>query len=63
MYLSERRARSTMQYIIKKGGISKSRITGRGYGETALVNDCTNNKKCSEEQHQQNRRSEFIVIK
>ncbi|WP_247672749.1 OmpA family protein [Aquimarina sp. MMG016] len=62
MYLSERRAKSTIKYIVEKGGIDKSRVTGRGYGETALVNSCTNDADCNEEQHQQNRRSEFIVI-
>ncbi|MEW7290745.1 OmpA family protein [Aquimarina sp. 2304DJ70-9] len=62
MYLSERRAQSTIKYIVKKGGIKASRVTGRGYGETNLVNDCGNNKKCSNDEHQLNRRSEFIVV-
>jgi outer membrane protein OmpA-like peptidoglycan-associated protein len=66
MALSERRANSTMDWLINNG-ISKSRLTGRGYGETQLVNDCncepTNNSDCTEEQHQANRRSEFIVTK
>ena len=62
MYLSERRARSTIKYIIEKGGIDASRISGRGYGETSLINPCANNVDCSEEQHQLNRRSEFIII-
>lgn len=62
MYLSERRAKSTMKYIMEKGGIDPSRITGRGYGETNLVNTCENGIQCDENEHQQNRRSEFIVI-
>ncbi|GAA3520516.1 OmpA family protein [Aquimarina addita] len=62
MLLSERRAQSTMKYIREKGGIDRARITGRGYGETTLINDCSNNVKCSEAQHQANRRSEFIVV-
>lgn len=65
MALSERRAKSTMDWLVKKG-ISRDRLTGRGYGESKLVNDCgcepTNDSNCSEEQHQQNRRSEFIVL-
>lgn len=65
MALSERRAKSTMDWLVKKG-ISRDRLTGRGYGESKLVNDCgcepTNDSPCSEEQHQQNRRSEFIVL-
>ena len=61
--LSQRRNVSTKNWIIKKGGISASRLTGRGYGETQLVNGCSDGVKCSEEEHQQNRRSMFIVTK
>ena len=65
MALSERRAKSTINWLVKKG-IAKDRLTGRGYGESQLVNDCgcepTNDSPCSEEQHQQNRRSEFIIL-
>lgn len=61
--LSDKRAKSTVEYIINVGGIDKSRISGAGYGETQLVNDCGNESNCSEEDHQLNRRSEFIVIK
>jgi len=60
--LSDKRAKSTVAYIISQG-IDRNRISGAGYGETQLVNDCGNNSKCTEEQHQLNRRSEFIVIK
>jgi outer membrane protein OmpA-like peptidoglycan-associated protein len=59
--LSDRRAKSTVAYIISRG-INASRISGQGYGETELVNNCDNNSDCTEEQHQLNRRSEFIVI-
>ncbi len=59
--LSEDRANSTMAYIISKG-IDPSRISGKGYGETQLVNKCTNGVKCSESEHQANRRTEFVVI-
>jgi len=62
MYLSERRARSTIKYIIEKGRIKASRISGRGYGETALVNNCTNTVDCTDQEHQLNRRSEFIIM-
>ncbi len=60
--LSDKRAKSTVAYIVEQG-ISKSRISGKGYGETQLVNKCSNGVKCTEEEHQLNRRSEFIVIK
>ena len=60
--LSERRAKATKDYLIYKG-IKASRLTGRGYGETKLINNCANNVNCSEEEHALNRRSEFIVVK
>ena len=61
MRLSEDRASSTMAYIISKG-INPNRISGTGYGETQLINKCTNGVKCSEAEHQANRRTEFVVI-
>ncbi|SEM27554.1 Outer membrane protein OmpA [Aquimarina amphilecti] len=60
--LSERRAKSTIKYIVERGGIDPSRITGRGYGESSLVNECDNTTNCNEKQHQENRRSEFILL-
>ncbi|WP_298500460.1 OmpA family protein [uncultured Algibacter sp.] len=60
--LSNRRNKSTIAYIIEKGGVSAARITGQGYGETRLTNRCSNGVKCSKEEHQDNRRSEFIVV-
>lgn len=60
LQLSERRAQSTVQYVISKG-IAKDRISGKGFGETKPVVDCGAN--CTEEQFQQNRRSEFIIVK
>lgn len=60
--LSSRRNSSTKNWIIEKGGISRNRISGNGYGETQLVNRCSNGVKCSKEEHQENRRSEFIIV-
>jgi len=64
--LSDRRAKSSASYIISKG-INKSRIYGKGYGESQLVNGCECEGKyavpCSEEQHQMNRRTEFVIVK
>jgi len=59
--LSERRAKSSLEWIIDKG-IEASRITGQGYGETQLVNKCSNGVRCSEAEHQLNRRTEFIIV-
>ena len=58
--LSDRRAKSTMAWLVKNG-VEANRLTGKGYGETQLVNKCADNVKCSEEEHQANRRSEFII--
>ena len=58
--LSDRRAKSTIEWLVQNG-VAKNRLTGRGYGETQLVNRCSDNVKCTEEEHQMNRRSEFIV--
>jgi len=58
--LSDRRAKSTINWLIKNG-VSPDRLTGKGYGEYQLVNQCTDGVNCTEEQHQMNRRSEFII--
>lgn len=62
LWLSQKRANSAVQYIISRG-IDKSRITGKGYGETQLLNGCSNGVKCSDAMHQLNRRTEFKVIR
>ena len=58
--LSDNRAKSTINWLVKNG-VDPSRLTGKGYGETQLVNQCADDVKCSEEEHQLNRRSEFII--
>lgn len=66
MSLSQKRARSSADYIISKG-IGKDRITTKGYGETKLINKCECEGDrvvpCTEEEHQMNRRTEFMIIK
>ena len=59
MNLSNRRAKSTVQYIISKG-IAKERISGQGYGESEPKVKCD---KCTEEEHAKNRRSQFLIVK
>lgn len=61
--LSQRRADAAVHYIVSVGGIDKNRITAKGYGETKLVNGCSNDVSCTIEQHQQNRRTEFKITK
>lgn len=62
--LSDKRAKSTRDYIISRG-IPSSRIESAiGYGEDQLLNDCKEGwkSKCGEEDHQKNRRSYFYIV-
>lgn len=59
--LSKRRAKSAMEYLIKKG-IDPNRLTWKGYGETTLVNACANGVSCPDEVHEENRRTTFKVL-
>jgi outer membrane protein OmpA-like peptidoglycan-associated protein/tetratricopeptide (TPR) repeat protein len=59
--LSQRRSESAVSYIINSG-IAKTRIVAKGYGETKLINRCADGVQCSEEEHQQNRRTEFMIV-
>ena len=58
--LSGKRAQSTRLYLIEKG-IAKERIAAKGYGESNLKNKCADGVPCAQEEHQLNRRSEFII--
>ena len=61
--LSDRRAKASRDYIISQG-IDASRIESAiGYGEETLLNGCVYGVECSEEEHELNRRSEFIIVK
>jgi len=60
--LSDKRAHAAVDYLIASG-IKKERLTWKGYGETVLVNGCKNDVECTDEEHQENRRTEFKVKK
>lgn len=60
--LSERRAQASAAYI-KARITNPERITGKGYGETRLFNECADGVECSKEKHQENRRTEFIIVR
>jgi outer membrane protein OmpA-like peptidoglycan-associated protein len=60
--LTSKRAKSAVDYIIKKG-IGSFRIKSKGYGESKLVNQCKDGVECSEDEHQKNRRTEFKITK
>ncbi len=59
--LSDRRAASTIEYIISHG-INASRITAKGYGESQPVNRCVDGVRCSNAEHAENRRTEFVIL-
>ncbi len=59
--LSTKRAKSAVAYILKQG-IDTKRIIAAGYGESKLVNGCKDGKPCTEEEHQQNRRTEIKIL-
>lgn len=60
--LSEQRAKSSRDYLIKKGIHPDRIVSAKGFGETKLLNECGDGISCSEAAHQLNRRSEFIVL-
>ena len=66
MTLSDQRAKSSATYIMSKG-FDKSHISGKGFGESKLINNCKCEGKvisnCSEDEHAQNRRTEFKIVK
>ena len=59
--LSENRAKSVKEYIVSRG-IEANRIISKGYGEMQLTNQCKSFVKCTSEEHQANRRTEFRII-
>jgi outer membrane protein OmpA-like peptidoglycan-associated protein len=59
--LSQNRANASVDYVVSQG-ISRDRISGKGYGESKLLNECADGVKCSEDQHSINRRTEMKVI-
>lgn len=61
--LSDRRAKSTREYIISQGIDAKRIESANGFGESQLINNCADGVSCSEAEHQLNRRSEFIITK
>jgi len=60
--LSDRRAAVVKQYLVKKG-VASSRIITHGFGETQLLNQCSDGVECTEEQHQVNRRVDIKIVK
>lgn len=61
-YLSDQRAKATRAYLISQGIEARRIESAIGYGEERLLNDCDGSVRCTREQHQRNRRSEFIIV-
>ena len=59
--LSQRRAESAVKYL-RKNGIDKKRMKPVGYGEKRILNHCKNRVPCTDDEHRQNRRTEFKII-
>jgi len=59
--LSQNRAQSVVDYLVSRG-ISRDRMIAKGYGESQLINRCSDGVDCSEAEHQENRRTEFTVL-
>jgi len=59
--LSDKRAAAVVSYLVEKG-IRKERLYSKGYGESRLINGCSDQVKCTEEEHALNRRTEFRLI-
>ena len=60
--LSIKRATTISDYIVSKG-VNSKRIIANGFGETFLINNCTDESTCSDDDHRVNRRTEFKLIK
>lgn len=59
--LSDKRAKAAVDYLASKG-IGKKRLQFRGFGESKLLNHCKDDVDCTEAEHQENRRTEFVVV-
>ncbi len=59
--LSDRRAKSTRDYLFTRGITNKRIVSANGFGESQILNRCTNGVKCSDQEHQDNRRSKFLI--
>ncbi len=60
--LSQRRAESVVEYLVRYGKIDEKRLTAQGYGEGKLVNRCADGVQCAEDEHQVNRRTELKIL-
>ena len=62
MVLSEKRAKSAVDFLVYEKHINRNRISAKGYGESVLVNGCDDSKYCTEKKHLENRRTEIEIV-
>lgn len=62
LWLSERRVKRTVDFLVGLG-VGSERLNASGLGEEELANHCDDNVRCTEEEHLENRRSEFKIVK
>ena len=61
MALSDKRANAAAEYLFSKG-ITRDRITAKGFGDTMPVNNCIKGARCTEDEYKVNRRTEFKIL-
>ena len=59
--LSHNRTNSIVEYLTAHG-IKKDRLVSKWFGEVRLTNKCSDGVKCTEAEHQLNRRTEFRIL-
>ncbi|MBS9461712.1 OmpA family protein [Flagellimonas sp. 389] len=59
--LSQKRADSVKEYLVSKG-IDENRVIAKGYGESEPIVECKTVDACTEEDHEWNRRCEFVIV-
>jgi len=62
LQLSDRRAKATRDYLFSQGIGTERVLSATGFGESRLLNHCTDGVRCSDEEHELNRRSDFIIL-
>ena len=60
--LSQKRSDSVKEFLIKNG-IEPNRLVSKGYGESQPLVTCKTVADCTEEDHEWNRRCEFVIVK
>ena len=60
--LSQQRAQAAVDHILSSPWVESNRLKAKGYGESRLMNKCEDGITCTDQEHQQNRRTELRII-